>query len=259
MLGRQDELVVSALLRHEFIMRALLNQIAPIEHHDLVRVANGRQAVRNDEGGHGVVGEQLIERRLHDTLRIVIECRCRFVEKQDLGVFDHGASDGHPLLLAARQLSGTASSNVRIITLGKLHNEVVGVRHLGRMFDLLLRRARLPTSNVLADGARKEDRLLADERNLLAEPVDVKLLEVDAVKRDAARLRCVLVGNIVVVRVVKPFYQLHGCRLAAAAGADEGHGRACLDGDGEVLVDRRIRARRVGEGDVLELDLPLDI
>jgi len=56
-LGRQHEFVVSALRLHELVVGALLDQITAVEHHNLVGVADGREAVRDHEGGHVVLLE----------------------------------------------------------------------------------------------------------------------------------------------------------------------------------------------------------
>lgn len=60
------ELIVSAFLLHQFVVRALLNDPAVFENDDTVAVAHGRQPVCDDKGGAPM--HELVHALLHDAL-----------------------------------------------------------------------------------------------------------------------------------------------------------------------------------------------
>jgi hypothetical protein len=80
---------------------ALLEHPAAIEHHDLVGVLHGREAVRDDQ--RGAPRQQLLQRVLDQRLRLGVQRRGRLVQQQDGRVLEKRPGDGDPLLLPARQ------------------------------------------------------------------------------------------------------------------------------------------------------------
>jgi hypothetical protein len=65
------ELGVNAVLFDEFRVCALLFDLASFEHHNLVRIANGTEAVRHHNGG--AAAHHIVQRRLHNALRLRVQ------------------------------------------------------------------------------------------------------------------------------------------------------------------------------------------
>ena len=115
------------------------------------------------------------------------------------------------------------------------------VRGLRRCLDLGLRAARLAVGDVLADRRVEQERLLADDRGVLAIVVHAHVAQVLAVDEHAPLLR-----------IVEPHEQIERRRLAGAGRADERDREARAHLEVHAAEDRILA---VGEPDVLELDL----
>ena len=76
------QFIIQPALGHQFIMRALFGDDAFMENQDLVRILDGGEPVRDNEGCSS--DHQFIERILHDLLAFCIESGCRFIEDEDL-------------------------------------------------------------------------------------------------------------------------------------------------------------------------------
>ena len=82
-------------------MRALLDDLAVLEHDDQVGVADRREAVGDHEGG--AAGEQRPQRALDLALGADVDRRRRLVEDQDPRVGEQGAGERDELALAERE------------------------------------------------------------------------------------------------------------------------------------------------------------
>ena len=82
-------------------MRAVLDNLAVLEHDDQVGVADRRQAMGDHE--RGAVGEQRPQRLLDRPLRPDVDRRRRLVEDEDARVGEQGAREGDELALAERE------------------------------------------------------------------------------------------------------------------------------------------------------------
>jgi hypothetical protein len=91
------ELRVVAVVRHEFVMAAGLDNAAVLQHDDAVSIHDGAQPVRDDEGG--AIGNQGFERAVYRGLRIGIELSRFFVEDDDGRLLDQCPRDRDPLAL----------------------------------------------------------------------------------------------------------------------------------------------------------------
>ena len=89
-------------LREQLVVRALLHQLAVVQHHDQVGVADRGQAVGDHE--RGAAHHQVVERVEDHGLGLGVDRRGRLVEDQDRRVADEGARDADALALAAREL-----------------------------------------------------------------------------------------------------------------------------------------------------------
>ena len=109
-----------------------------------------------------------------------------------------------------------ALADDRVVAILEAHDEVVGLRILGRLDDGLLGRlAAQPKGDVLADRAREEEDILLDGRDLRAQRCHVPVAHIDAVDQDAPA-----------ADVVDAVDQLGQRRLAGAGLADDGDGLA---------------------------------
>src|SRR5688572_4129857 len=72
---------VGAARRQELVMRPALDDPPAIEHENLRRVLNGREAMRDDE--YGAALEQAIDRLLDQALGLGVERRGGLVENED--------------------------------------------------------------------------------------------------------------------------------------------------------------------------------
>jgi len=80
-------------------VRTHLHNLAIIAYGNHVRVADGGEPVRHDDGGPLLGRQQVVKGLLHDALGLAVERAGRFVEEQDLRIFDDRPRDRDPLLL----------------------------------------------------------------------------------------------------------------------------------------------------------------
>src|SRR5262249_40263858 len=111
------ELPITAARCEELAMRAAFNDFAVFQHQNLIRAADRRQTVRDDEGGPAPA--QRLEAVLNQRLAFAIETRGRFVQNQDAGIRQDGSSDGDSLTLAAGKPHATLP-NDRVVPLFEL-------------------------------------------------------------------------------------------------------------------------------------------
>src|SRR5581483_6791021 len=88
---------IHAVAREELRVRAELGEPAALEHRDAIGPLDGREPVRDDNGG--AAAHQRIERRLHLALRFGVEGRGRLVEDQHRRVLEQRACDRQALAL----------------------------------------------------------------------------------------------------------------------------------------------------------------
>src|SRR5262249_9635745 len=75
------ELTIPAADPEQLVVRAALDDLAVLEHEDLIGAADRREPVRDDEGG--AAGAQRFQAVLNHRLALAVEARGRFVENQD--------------------------------------------------------------------------------------------------------------------------------------------------------------------------------
>ncbi len=94
------ELPIRALSGQQFLVRSLLCNAAFLDQQDAVRLRNGRQAMGDENaGGPFFDPDEVAQDRF---LGLRIERSGRFVQEQELGLSQEGASQGHPLLQSPR-------------------------------------------------------------------------------------------------------------------------------------------------------------
>ncbi len=94
------ELGVEAGAGEEFVVGAALEDAAFLQDEDEVGVADGGEAVRDDEGG--AAGEEALERLLDEELGVRVDAGGGFIEDEDGRIFQESAGDGDALFFADR-------------------------------------------------------------------------------------------------------------------------------------------------------------
>src|SRR5690606_2376398 len=179
---------VERALLEELRMCADRGDAATFHDDDPVGLADGREAVRDDD--RRAVLHQPLERLLHGALAFRIERARRLVEQQDRRVLEERAGDRDALALAARE-PHAALAEERVVALGQRANELVGGRRARGRLDLLVARARTSVANVLAHGRAEEHGVLRHEPDATSYVGRIDLHDVDAVDQDAPRARIV--------------------------------------------------------------------
>ena len=150
------------------------------------------------------------------------------------------AGDRQQLLLALRHV-GRVVVEDGVVAVGQGPHEMVDVRRLGGLDDLVLGRVEPAVGDVLADRPVEQPRVLEDHPEGRAQRVARHRPAVDAVDRDPA-----------VVDLVEAHQQVHEGRLAGPGRTDDRHRLAGLDHEVQVLDERHLR--QVAERHVLERD-----
>ena len=162
-----DQAGVGAVAGHELVVAADLDDAAVVEDDDAVGVADGAEAVGDDEGGAALL--QLLQRLLDEVLALAVERRGGLVEDEDAGVAEDGAGDRDALALAAAELDAALADD-GVVGVGEFADKPVGVGGPGGGLDLGVAGVGAAVADVVGDAGGEEDRLLRDHADLLAQP-----------------------------------------------------------------------------------------
>ena len=113
---------IKAALGQKLEMLALLDDLAAIEHDDVVGMHDRGEAMGDDEAG--ALARHALERVLDLALGMAVERRSRLVEHENGRRLQNGAGDRHALLLAAGEFQA-ALADERIVAERQRHDEVV--------------------------------------------------------------------------------------------------------------------------------------
>lgn len=144
---------------HKFIMRAQLGEVTFADHGDAIGITHGRQSVSNDKDGF--IPHQIVDGLLHDAFRFVVQSGGGFVQNDDGGIFQKGASNGHTLFLPAGE-ENAAFSDFGIDAVGQAGDEVGEVSAVQRAVYFLICGTGVTKQNVFSDGTGKEEIILKD-------------------------------------------------------------------------------------------------
>ena len=219
-------------------MVARRHDLPLVEHEDHRRVADGAEAVRDDQ--HGPAGDEQAERILHRGLALGVERAGGLVEDEDRRGAQEGAGDGDALLLAAGE-QGAAFTDDGVVALRQVDDELVRVRVAGGGQDSFARRRGVAEQQVVKDGVVEEHRFLRDEGDVAPQVGEAHLAHINPVNGDAAG------GDLEETR-----HEVGEGALARAARADERADGAGGDGGGDMAEGGCLA---VGEGDVVEGDV----
>lgn len=172
-----DQGGVPAVPVEQLVVRTALGCAAAVQDDDLVRVADGGEAVRDGEGG--AAGRERVDRFLHGVFRTGVERAGRLVEDQDRRVAQDRAGDGEALLLAARE-AVAALADEGVVAVGEGGDVVVDLRGAGRRLYLLVGGLRLGEAEVVGDGGVEEVGLLGYHADRSGQRVEVQVADADS-------------------------------------------------------------------------------
>ena len=155
---------IEAAFGQQLEMLALLDDLAAIEHDDVVGMHDGGEAMRDDEAR--ALARHAFERVLDLALGMAVERRGRLVEHQDRRRLQDGAGDRHALLLAAGEFQA-ALADQRVVALRQRHDEVVDLGEPRRLAHLGLARIGFAVADVVFDRVVEQHGILrhhADRR-----------------------------------------------------------------------------------------------
>lgn len=101
---------VSILFIRKLLKCSILHNLALVDDDNPIAFLNGRHPMGNDNRSSALHGA--VQSLLHNLLALLVQRRRRLVQNQDLRVLNQGASDGHSLLLASRELRAFESANL---------------------------------------------------------------------------------------------------------------------------------------------------
>ena len=221
------EMMEKSFCFQQLLVRALLDDLAIVDDDDLVRIADRGQAMGNDETGAAF--HQAQQRFLDARFGARVHAGGGFVEDEDARVGQDGAGDGQQLALSLAEVAG-ALREFGLVALRQLADEVIGVRQFGGFDTLLVGRVEAAVADVLHDGIRKQEGILQDDPQLLAQISFGDLADVASVDRDAAFIDLIEAGQ-----------QIDDGGLACTGRTDQGNGLACFRFQRHVLDDGLIR------------------
>src|SRR5215216_2613427 len=215
-------------------MASVFDYPAVLQNQDEVRPSHGVEVVGNDQGR--LSGHQAIQGFLDLRLALDVEASHRLVQDQDGGVADDGPRYSDPLSLTARE--GVAPlADDGLVTIFKVHYELVGVGCFGGLENLLHGGVQLSVGDVLLDGGAEKDRVLEDDPDLLAQGLELVVLYVSPIDPDGASLGFVQAQD-----------KADQGRLARSRSADQRHPLAGKDVKGDAFEDLAVVS--VLEGDL---------
>jgi hypothetical protein len=178
-----------------------------------------RLVVGDVDRGEPEAGVQALDLRSHLEPELRVQIAQRFIEEQDPWLDHQGAGDGHPLLLAARELGGIAPGEAL---------ELDERQHAGHPGGNLVARHPAhaqPEGDVLEDGEMRKERVVlehhAEAATLRHERIDAPLVEPDLAR----------------ARREQPREEIQRGGLATARWAEKSDELATPHLEGEVVED----------------------
>ena len=174
------------MLRHQFRVRAALDDAPAIDDDDHVRLDDRGEAVRDDERGPAV--QDGAQRFLDDLLRLRIHAARRLVEDDDARVRQDDAGEGDQLPLPDAQ-AAAALADLCLVPFGQSGDEVVDADRARRRLHLRIRCVQFAVADILGDRRGEEEGILQDDAELAAQRVQRHLAHIVAVDQRRGRPR----------------------------------------------------------------------
>src|SRR5712692_7382510 len=112
------------------------------------------------------------------------------VKQKNRGILQEGAGQRNALALSARK-AHAAFTDPSLVAVGQANDEIVGIRELRRLYNLILRGFGTSIGNVFPDAGRAQDRLLENYSELVPQVRELVIAQVHTVQKDLARDRIV--------------------------------------------------------------------
>ena len=210
-------------------MGSPFDDLALLQHDDLVAVADRAEAVRDDDAGAAAPPQIVIDDLFGDR----IERAGRFVEHDQRGIGNQRPRDLDSLALAAAEI-GAAFVDVAVVVSRPRRDVLVDRGVLQRLRKVGLGDGRVPQGQVFARRSLEQEDVLVDIGDRVCKHLRRNLRQAPSVDADFAR-----------PRLVEPANQLSERRLPAAGSADKGHPRSRLDADRDAVEQRRLEDRSI--------------
>src|SRR5882762_2446863 len=201
--------VIQPLEIDQILMTSGFHDPAPLQNEDLVRMKNRRETMRYKDRDQ-VLAHRNVSNRLADFLfGQRIQRRRRFVENQKVRPAQERASNRKPLLLPTGDFYPALTNN-GIQPLVRSRKKTLARRLFQHGHALLVRGTGIHEEEILSDRAREELRVLSDQANALAQPVEIDLFNREPV-----------ITNIAALRPVEPHEQFDEGGFSGARGPDK--------------------------------------
>mmetsp|Transcript_29454 Transcript_29454/g.85869 ORF Transcript_29454/g.85869 Transcript_29454/m.85869 type:complete len:201 (-) Transcript_29454:1358-1960(-) len=179
---------------HQLFVAPLLRDLAAPQEDDFVSTTDSAQTVGDDKGSAPLpLSQEPVQRRLHNSLALVVQCAGGFVKDEYLRLADESSRDGHSLLLPPTELAPAVAHRCGI-ALREGHDEVVGIGEPSSFLHLLLGSdvaLRCTKGDVLRDGPAEELGLLPHHGDVTAEPAKIQVRQAVPIHSDGPTCRVV--------------------------------------------------------------------
>jgi hypothetical protein len=230
---------IALTVAHQVVVAALLDDPATVQHDHPVGQVQRRDAMGDEH--RGAIGQYRAQPVVDRGLGARVDRTGRVVQHEYPGVGQDRASQRDALALPAGQGQTTLADD-RVVTLRQRGDELVCLRDLRRLLDLLVGGVRAAVGDIGADRVGEQEALL--ERDADSPPQRVQ----------GHRPRVVPVDqHLAELGVAEPRDQRGDRRLAAAARPDQRHPLAGGDAQAEAVQHGSIGG--VAEADVVEDEL----
>jgi undecaprenyl-diphosphatase len=177
---------VERVLGQQFLVDAGGDHAPLVDQEQAVARADRRDAVRQEDAGPA--GQHAGQGVVQERLGVVVQGRLRLLDDQQRRVAQDGPRQGNAVLLADAQ--GVAQlADGRLVALGQLLDEVVGVGQLGRLDDARQRVRRVAAADVVGHRVVEDQVVLQDHGDLGPQRVERHAAQVVLVDADLARGR----------------------------------------------------------------------
>mmetsp|Transcript_5627 Transcript_5627/g.13653 ORF Transcript_5627/g.13653 Transcript_5627/m.13653 type:complete len:390 (-) Transcript_5627:1197-2366(-) len=228
---------VEACLAHQIRVRPLLDDFAVFDDADEVRVLDRREPVRDHHDGAAL--HEAVECRLHHPFALRVQLGRGLVENEDRRVLENRARNRDPLPLPRGQ---PHLGDDGLEALWELVDELRGVCLARCRLHLGVGGVGASVPHVLRHCPVEQHRLLRHEGHVAAVPLEVEVLDILAVQHHRALLN-----------VIEALDEARDRRLAVTRAADQRGHRAWGELDREFVENNSVRARRVREDHVPQL------
>ena len=223
-------------------MAALLLDLAPGHHRDLVGILDGGKPVGHHQGGAALA--QLVQGLLDENFRGVVQSGGCLIQNQNGGIFQKYPGNAQPLLLAAGEPHAPLTDH-GVVAMLHGHDGLVNVGPLSCLNDLFFRSIQPSVEDVIPDTGVEQVNILLHDADVPPEGFQGEFPDIGAVDGDGAGLRAVEIGD-----------QVADGGLAAAAGAHQGEGAA--GGDVQINAVDHFPVGIVAVMDIPEGDMALE-